>query len=79
MEHFYETGTAGEIQAHETIEKAIEFAEQNKCEIICEIGGNWEEFKKCWFCGEWIPATNFNIGATVCTRCEIAINDHCGR
>lgn len=76
MQHYYETFTQGEIQAHDTLEEAIAFAEENNCEIISEINGNWEEFKYCWFCQEWQSTTDFNIGASVCYRCERAINDH---
>ena len=79
MLHYYETSTDHEIQAHNTLEEAIAFAEQNNCEIICEIGGSWDEFKYCWFCQEWQPTTDFNIGCSVCYRCERAINDHGGR
>lgn len=78
MEHYYETFTTNEIQAHETLDEAIEFATNNNCEIISEIGGNWEEYKYCWFCEEWQATTDFNIGASVCYRCEIAIRDHEG-
>ena len=73
--HFYETGTQGEIQAHETLEQAIKFAEENKCEIICEIGGNWEEWLKCSFCGDWFPSVELNEKSE-CNICEMVIRDH---
>lgn len=73
MQHYYETSTQGEIQAHSTLEEAIEFAEQNNCEIIAEIGGSWDEYQKCWWCEEWVPTTDFNIGCSVCEHCEQAI------
>lgn len=76
--HYYETGTDHETQAHATIEEAIAFADENNCEIICEIGGNWEEWRKCWFCDDWMPTSEFSRNATVCHRCEIAIADHEG-
>ena len=83
MKHYYETYTNDELgtvaHAHETIEEAIAFANENNCEIICEIGGSWDEYQYCWFCQEWQPTTDFNIGASVCYRCERAINDHGGR
>lgn len=72
---YYETSTKGEIQAHDTIEQAIEFAEQNNCEIISEIGGNYDEWQKCWFCGEWYTTSEL-IGTGVCARCAVAIKDH---
>ena len=75
--HYYETSTKGEIQAHDTIEEAIEFAEKNNCELISEIGGNWDEWQKCWFCDEWYTTSEL-IGKGVCHRCEIAIRDHEG-
>ena len=79
MLHYYETFTDHETQAHDTLEEAIAFAEANHCKIIAEIGGNWDEYQYCWFCQEWQPTTDFNIGASVCYRCERAINDHGGR
>lgn len=75
MPHYYETSTKGEIQSHETLEQAIEFANANNCEIISEIGGNWEEFQKCWFCDDWFISTEL-IGTGVCARCDRAIADH---
>lgn len=55
MCHYYETSTQGEIQAHDTLEEAIIFATQNECDIIYEIGGNWEEYAQRGHCGDWIP------------------------
>ena len=61
MKVYYETThyDAGEFPittAHETIETAIEFAEANGINTISEIGGSWDEFQKCEFCGEWMPS-----------------------
>lgn len=69
-------GLSNGVIAFDTLEEAIQFAEENNCELICEIGGSWDEFRKCWFCEEWLPTTEFNHGATVCERCEVAIRGH---
>ena len=65
------------VIAFDTLEQAIEFADANNCEIISEIGGNYDEFVKCWFCGDWIPSDEI-IGTGVCDRCAVAIRDHEG-
>ena len=70
-------GTPQGVIAFDTIEEAIQFADENECELICEIGGNWEEWKKCWFCGDWFPVCDL-IGTGVCDRCAVAIRDHEG-
>lgn len=51
------------------IESAIEFAEKNGFDLICEIGGSWDEFKKCWFCEEWISTSELNRD-NLCDHCE---------
>lgn len=72
---YYQTFTAGELQSHETIEDAIAFAEANNCSTIEEIGGSWDEYEQCAFCGEWFPVTELNT-QNECVRCEIAIKYH---
>lgn len=66
------------VIAFDTLEEAIAFADKNECETISEIGGNWTDYKKCWFCGEWFDACEL-IGTGVCERCEIAIDSHEGK
>lgn len=61
--------------AHATLEDAIQYADAHGCDIICEIFGNWNEFKKCWFCEEWFNSNDL-IGTGVCHKCARAITDH---
>ena len=75
---YYETSTAGEIQAHATLEEAIDFADAHGCDVISEIGGAYEDWLKCWFCGDWFPAGDL-VGTGVCSRCEVAIDSHEGK
>ena len=43
----------GGVVGFETLDNAIEYAEANGADLICEVGGSWDEYKKCWWCGEW--------------------------
>ena len=57
MEHYYEIVYHAPyeddlISTHETLEEAIEFANIHSLPIIHEIGGNWADYEKCWFCEE---------------------------
>lgn len=58
--------------ACDDLDEAIKTADENGATIICECGGNWEEFEKCWFCGEWVPTSEINKDA-LCWRCELAL------
>lgn len=76
MKIYYETthDDGGEfpiLTAHETIEEAIEFAEANGIKTIYEVGGSFDEFEKCEFCGEWYTTEELNNG--ICWRCKLAI------
>ena len=79
--HYYETAhyepgdTYPTATAHDTLENAIEFAETHKCTTITEVGGNWCEFGKCSFCGEWVDSCDLDT-ETICTDCQRAIADH---
>lgn len=66
-----------EAIAFDTLEEAIEYADKNYIEKISEIGGNWADYEKCWFCEEWFESTELNEKGTCC-RCDIAIKDHNG-
>ena len=55
--------------ACDTIEEAIATANEIDATIICEIGGNWEEFEKCWFCEEWVSSSELNKNG-LCEKCE---------
>lgn len=78
MKTYYETYTNENdacFHAFDTLEEAIEFAEENGCTTIQEIGGSYTEFEKCEFCGEWYDVSEMNI-ENYCERCQIAIQDH---
>lgn len=62
--------------AHNTLEEAITFAEAHGIEFIYEHGGNWNEFEKCEFCGEWFDSWELEKG--LCWMCEQAIKSHGG-
>ena len=65
------------VTAHETIDDAIAFADAHGIDYITEIGGNWEEFGKCAFCGEWRNYWELNK-AGECELCEMTIKYHGG-
>lgn len=75
---YYETYTEGEnpcIYAFDTFEEAVEFADNNGCTTIQEMGGSYDDYEKCEFCGEWYPTSEMNI-ENYCEQCQIAIRDH---
>jgi hypothetical protein len=67
----------GSCYAHDTLEEAIAHADANGITHISEIGGEWNEYTKCAFCGEWYDSSEINEYGD-CYRCEIAIRDHNG-
>ena len=83
MMHYYETAhreTGDEFEtltAHDTLEEAIKFAEAHEIPTIQEIGGSWDEYEKCWFCGDWFTSSEMNTENT-CERCQMAIWSHEG-
>jgi hypothetical protein len=72
---YYEIAHEGTLNAFDTLEDAIEYAEENGITTIQEIGGCWSEFEKCWFCEEWFDVSELNTN-NECSRCESAIRDH---
>lgn len=73
-EVYKDENTVGCVE-FETWEDAEEYANANGCGLICEIGGSWDEYKKCWSCGEFYPKYEMNAGGT-CERCEISAREH---
>ena len=67
----------GILVAHDSLEEAIEYAEENGITTIQEIGGCWTEYEKCWFCEKWFDTNELNTN-NECSRCELAIKDHFG-
>lgn len=72
MKHYYEIDDNGYLTAFDDIETAIEYADRNGCSVISEIGGNWTDFEKCWFCGEWFDVCELNK-EELCKSCELAL------
>lgn len=75
--HYYETthndgGDFPVITAHKTFEQAAAFAEIHSIVYIHEVGGNWDEFCKCAWCGEWYSTDELNND--ICNRCAAAIH-----
>ena len=76
--HYYETEHKdGGVISFDDLDEAITYANANGSAIISEIGGNWCEFEKCTFCGEWFDSCELNTRGE-CDRCEMAIKDHGG-
>lgn len=57
--------------AFDDLDEAIEFAEAHGIDTICEIGGSWDEYMKCEWCGEWFPTSELDNG--ICSQCDAAI------
>ena len=83
MKHYYETNhrNPGDefetLTAHDTLEDAITFAEAHAIPTIYEIGGSWDEYGRCWFCGEWYPV--IELDRETCRGCRLAIWSHEGK
>lgn len=81
--HYYETAhyepgaIFPTVVAHETIDKAIEFAAEHNCTMISQIGGYWNDFEKCDLCHEWFPVSDLDNG--LCPDCERAFEEHDGK
>lgn len=67
--NYYEIGIKGEIIAFDDLDDAIAFADENDIELISEIGGAYDDYMKCWFCGDWSPVGDMNNN-DLCYRCE---------
>ena len=83
MIHYFQTahrdgGVFAVATAHDTLEDAIEFAEAHDIKIVSEIGGNWVEYERCLFCGEWYTTDEFLHDNDPCKRCAVAIEAHMG-
>ena len=68
-DNYFEIGLKGEIIAFEDFDEAVAFANENDVDLISEIGGSWDDFRKCWFCGEWVPESDLNKN-DLCYHCE---------
>lgn len=80
MEVFYETVKRDgklfpEIQAHETLDEAIEYADANEIEEITRNGGSYDTFRKCWSCGGWFADSELN-SEDLCENCEMSAHEH---
>lgn len=51
-------------------EDAEQYANDNGATLICGTGDDWDDYKKCWFCGEWKPTSEMNKD-DLCEHCEM--------
>ena len=77
MSEHYEVSFCNEVRAFDTIEGAIEFADESGADMISQIGGNYTDFEKCSFCGEWFDCCEL-YGGGICRYCDQAIKSHGG-
>lgn len=82
MDTYFETthndgGAFPVVTAHKTFDEATAFAEAHGIAIVYEIGGAWDEFSKCEFCGEWFTLPELNR-ENLCPYCVQAIESHGG-
>ena len=80
MDQYFETVENGGdtfplTVAHDTMEAAIEYADTHEVTYIYEIGGNWDEFEKCAFCGEWVASYELDKDG-FCEMCLVALRSH---
>lgn len=59
------------IALHETFDDALEYIEKTSAAVdrIEEIGGSWDVFKTCYFCGEWKPVQELDEDGW-CDHCK---------
>ena len=60
----------------EDFDEAVVYAEEHNIEYITEIGGSWDEVKKCWWCEEWTPSSDMNTN-DLCYTCESYLKSRC--
>lgn len=65
---WFEVGTPGQINSFDSFDKAEEFANANGCTVISQCGGAWDDFIKCEYCGEFVPANDMH-DAHQCENC----------
>ena len=68
-DHYYEIGINGEIIAFDDFDDATAYADAHGATLICEIGGSWDDFAKCWWCDNWVPVSDMNKNS-LCSHCE---------
>jgi hypothetical protein len=79
--HYYETThlDPGEeyftTTAHDSLDDAISFADAHGCTYILEIGGSWNDFEKCSFCGDWFSSCEVDA-EVICYHCRKAIQEN---
>ena len=66
-----------EAVGFDTLEEAIEYAETHGIKTVSQIGGSFDEFEQCCFCGEWFEVNELDTENT-CDRCRVAIKNHEG-
>ena len=85
MGEYYEIDHGGEVYTFATLDEAIAYADDHiipnatdpDAVTICEIGGAWDDFRRCWWCGDWYPDYDLR-GTGICEYCEMAIDSREG-
>ena len=77
MNEYYEVSCDREVHAFDTLDEAIAFADDYGATIISQIGGNYIDYEKCSFCGEWFDCCEL-YGNGICRYCDQAIKSHGG-
>lgn len=72
MEHYYEISLGDHLYSFENLDDAIDFANLNICNMICEIGGSWIDYQQCSLCGEWVDCCELNESCE-CEYCQQAL------
>lgn len=62
-----------ELRLFEDFDEATYYAENIGIDFIAELGGNFEEFGKCKYCGDWVPCAELDAYDDICERCAAYI------
>lgn len=74
---WYEIAGDHELTCFDDFEEAAAYADEIGSGTIYECGGSFDEYEKCWFCGEWFSVSQLN-DVNLCDRCFVAVRDHGG-
>lgn len=74
-EIFLTDGEKCTCHTFENLDDAIEYAEKINAKTIQTVGGDYAEYEKCEFCGDWFDTYELN-SENYCDRCQCAIRDH---
>jgi len=72
MEIYYEVSEHDYSRAFDTLEETIVYCEQHNIKTISEVGGNYTDFERCEFCGEWVDCCDLDDN-NYCSECQQAL------